>query len=217
MKKIIILLGVPGSGKGTQAKILVDKYNFGHVSTGDLLRRLKASHDVDPKEEEALAQMKAGDLVADDLIYRLAFGEIKKILESGKSAVLDGAIRSLNQAKEYQKFFEREELASDVVAIEVKISDEESMKRISTRLEFAKKGELVPAVAGSDVASSNKVESVRQDDSEEALRQRLKVQGNDALAPIFEYYRGLNILKSVDGTKTIDELEKEIGNIISNL
>ena len=76
MKKIIILMGVPGSGKGTQARILKQKFNYGHISTGDLLRALDADPDGDFDDKKMLADMKAGKVVADDLIYKLAFKEI---------------------------------------------------------------------------------------------------------------------------------------------
>ena len=105
MKKVIILLGIPGSGKGTQAKLLVQKYGYGHISTGDLLRALQADAKADAKDKQMLADMKAGKLVADELIYKLAFAEMEKYLNAGNGVVLDGAIRSVEQAKAYQQFF----------------------------------------------------------------------------------------------------------------
>ena len=79
MKKIIILLGVPGSGKGTQAKRLAARSGFAHISTGELLRALEADTSADSHDRQKLADMKAGKLVPDELIYKLAFREIKKI------------------------------------------------------------------------------------------------------------------------------------------
>ena len=103
MKRIIILMGVPGSGKGTQARKLVQKYNYGHISTGDLLRALDNDENADKQDKQKLADMKAGKLVADDLIYKLAFAEMDKYLDAGQGVILDGAIRNVEQAKKYQE------------------------------------------------------------------------------------------------------------------
>ena len=96
-------MGVPGSGKGTQARKLVQKYNYGHISTGDLLRALDNDENADKQDKQKLADMKAGKLVADDLIYKLAFAEMDKYLDAGQGVILDGAIRNVEQAKKYQE------------------------------------------------------------------------------------------------------------------
>src|SRR3989338_1147823 len=124
MKKIIILMGVPGSGKGTQAKKIAKKYNYGHISTGDLLRALDNNQSADPEDKKKLAEMKAGRLVADDLIYKLAFREMDGYLDAGRGVVLDGAIRNVEQAKKYQEYFVGKKLKDEVLAIEVALSDE---------------------------------------------------------------------------------------------
>ena len=73
MKHILIFLGPPGCGKGTQAKKIATKYNYGHISTGDLLRALANDPHGDAEDKKLLEEMKAGKLVSDDLIYKLAF------------------------------------------------------------------------------------------------------------------------------------------------
>ena len=105
MQKIIILIGPPGSGKGTQARKIADKYNYGHISTGDLLRAIVANGSADEKETQALEEMKKGGLVPSWLIYRLAFREIDKYINKDQGVVLDGAIRSVEQADHYQNHF----------------------------------------------------------------------------------------------------------------
>ena len=97
-------MGVPGSGKGTQARKLVEKYNYGQISTGDLLRALGSDKNADEQDKQKLADMKAGKLVSDDLIYKLAFAEMDKYLDSDRGIILDGAIRNLEQAKKYQEY-----------------------------------------------------------------------------------------------------------------
>ena len=105
MKKIIILLGVPGSGKGTQAKKIAERYGYRHISTGELLRTLESDPSASADDKAKLAEMKGGKLVSDELIYKLAFAEIKKNVQADTGVVLDGAIRSVAQAVGYQKFF----------------------------------------------------------------------------------------------------------------
>jgi len=214
MKKIVILMGVPGSGKGTQAKKLSAKYGYGHISTGDLLRALGADENVDPNDKQMLADMKAGKLVTDSLIYKLAFAEIEKYLNNNAGVVLDGAIRNLDQAKEYQKFFEEKEIADEVVVVEVALSDEESFNRLTKRRMCVDCGEIIPWLESTkDLTTCPKCEGEikpRQDDNEEVIKKRIVEQGNSAIKEIMEYYEGLGIVEKIDGSKTIDEVESAI-------
>ena len=107
-------MGVPGSGKGTQAKKIAQKYGYGHISTGDLLRALDADANGNPEDKQKLAEMKSGKLVSDDLIYKLAFQEMDKYLDAGQGVVLDGAIRNVEQAKKYQELAKAYESLSKV-------------------------------------------------------------------------------------------------------
>lgn len=195
MKRIIILLGVPGSGKGTQAKKIAEKYGYAHISTGDLLRALEKDAQADAGDKQKLADMKTGKLVADDLIYKLAWRAIKQALGQGKGVVLDGAIRSVEQAKAYQKFFTEQGAANDVLVIEVHIDDATVMKRLQIRLETVGKQ--------------------RVDDDPKIMQQRLAEQGNAALRPILDYYRHLGALQTVNGEPPIEEVEREIEGALS--
>jgi len=218
MKKIIILLGVPGSGKGTQAKRLAEKYGYGHISTGDLLRALANDPGADPKDKQALEDMKSGKLVPDWLIYKLSFQAIEKQLSAGQGVVLDGAIRNLSQAEEYQKFFAEKNLESEVVAIEVVLEDEESFNRLTKRRVCAKCGEIIPWLPTTkDLQVCPKCSGelvIRKDDDEIVIRKRIVEQGNVALRPIAEYYEEIGVLEKVDGMGDIGEVEKEIENIL---
>lgn len=218
MKKIIILLGVPGSGKGTQAKRLAEKYGYKHISTGDLLRALSKDKNVDAKEKQGLEDMKTGKLVPDWLVYKLTFRAIEKQLSEGRGVVLDGAIRSLDQAKEYQKFFEEKKLEKEALAIEVVLSDEESFNRLTKRRVCAKCGELIPwlpTTKNLKVCPKCGGELItRQDDDAKVIRNRIVEQGNGALKPIVEYYEGLGLLKRADGERDIGDVEEEINQIL---
>lgn len=218
MHKIIILLGVPGSGKGTQAKRLAEKYGYGHISTGDLLRALVSDPDADKKDKQALEDMKSGKLVPDWLIYKLSFQAIEKKLSAGQGVVLDGAIRNLSQAEEYQKFFVEKNLENEVVAIEVVLKDEDSFDRLTKRRVCAKCGEIIPWIPTTkDLKVCPKCGGelvVRKDDDEKVIRQRIVEQGNVALRPIAEYYEKIGVLEMVDGMKDIGEVEKEIERVL---
>ncbi len=218
MKKIIILMGVPGSGKGTQARSLKQKFNYGHISTGDLLRALDVDPNGDPEDKKMLADMKAGRLVSDDLIYKLAFQEIEKYLGNDQGIVLDGAIRNVEQAKKYQEFFTDKNVADEVIVLEIKLSDETSWNRLTKRkvcpvcgfiLPYSPENELkteCPECGGELI--------VRKDDNRETIKKRIEDQGNKAIAPILNYYRDLGVLVSIDGEKNIDNVDEEVCKIL---
>lgn len=218
MKKIIILIGGPGSGKGTQAKKIADKFNYGHISTGDLLRALAKDEHANPADKQKLADMKAGKLVADDLIYKLAFAKMNIFLDNGQGVVLDGAIRNLKQAQTYQQYFIDKNLGTEVVAMEIVLSDEESFNRLAKRRMCVRCGAIIPWLEATKDFSEcpdcgGKLE-VRSDDNEETIQQRIIDQGNKALKPITDYYQNLDILQKVNGSLTIEEVESQIEKLL---
>ena len=192
MKQIIILLGIPGSGKGTQAKKIRDKYDYEHISTGDLLRNLDKDLLSQEDYEEIKNYMNEGKVVPDKYIYKLAFPEIEQALEEGNGVVLDGAIRTKEQAKQYQQFFEGQGLREEVLALEIELSEEEAIKRLIKRAK----------------------DSDRADDNEETIKERIKKQGQKALEPVVNFYDKRGLLERVDGSKNISEVEEEIDSIL---
>lgn len=196
MKQIIILLGIPGSGKGTQAQMLCDKLNYGHISTGDLLRAIDANPDAPAADKAMLANMKAGKLVPDDFIYRIAFDAIKQHLDNGQGVVLDGAIRNVAQAERYQAFFAGLGMESDVIAIEIALDDATAVERIMSRA----------ATTG----------GARADDKPEVIKERMEAQGNGAIAPIRDYYARLGVLETVDGSKDVEGVKEEIDTLLNS-
>lgn len=220
MKDIVILMGIPGSGKGTQARRLVEVYGYGHISTGDLLRALETDPNADPKEKDMLAAMKSGDLVADELIYKLAFREINSYLQKGKGVILDGAIRSVDQAKAYQAFFEEKSVEDDMVAIDITLDDEMALKRLTKRKVCEDCGYILPySPENESMFECPECEGllvVRQDDNPKIIQKRLKEQGNAALQPILSYYRERGLLETVDGTKDIDAVFEDMKRIIES-
>ncbi|HYE60101.1 MAG TPA: nucleoside monophosphate kinase [Candidatus Kapabacteria bacterium] len=218
-KKIIILLGAPGSGKGTQAKLLAQTLGYTHISTGDLLRSL-VSKEAETEEEKTIqTTMQAGKLVSDTLIYRLAFAAIQRSLSQGKGVVLDGAIRSVTQAEAYQHFFEEEGVDDACIAVEIAISDEESFHRLTKRKVCATCGNIVPFSPGTaDMNACPKCQGtliVRKDDNPETIAKRIQEQGNSMVRPIASYYEQRGLLRRIDGTKTIENVQKDILSVLS--
>lgn len=206
MKKIIIFLGPPGSGKGTQAKIIAAKYQYGHISTGDLLRALQTKKDLTDEEQTALEEMKQGKLVADEVIYSLVFKEIDHYLEGGHGVVLDGAIRSVVQAKKYQEHFTNKKMADEVLVVEIALPDEESFTRLASRRVCSRCGEIIPAGGTQAFSVCPKCSGelvTRTDDNVDVIRARIVIQGNQALAPILAWYQKNGTIKTIDGSQPI--------------
>lgn len=215
MHKIIIVIGPPGSGKGTQAKKIAGKYGYGHISTGDLLRALATNPHLTADETEALEKMKTGQLVSDDLIYKLAFAEIEKYFKKGTGVVLDGAIRTVDQAAAYQDFFEQKGYTNDVQVIDITLSDEEAFNRLASRRMCGKCGEIIPASYANNTCPKCDAElTKRTDDKAGTIRQRIESQGNKALAPIREWYRLHDIVSEIDGAATIETVEQAIEQVL---
>lgn len=197
MYDVIIFLGIPGSGKGTQAKFLAKTYNYGHISTGDLLRAIakKNISELSVEDQKEIEKMQSGKMVSDEFIYRLVFDHIKKYFEKDTGVVLDGAIRNVEQAKRYQEFFIKQGKDASTIAIEIALDDETAIERILSRAKTSG--------------------GIRLDDAPEVIQQRMREQGNSALEPIREYYHAKDILEKIDGSKNINKVKSDITKILT--
>jgi adenylate kinase len=217
MKKIIIFLGAPGSGKGTQAIKIAEKYGYGHISTGNLLRAIQKKPKLTADEKSALRAMKEGKLVPDAIIYHLAFTEMESFFKNNKGVVLDGAIRTLEQAKEYQNFFKEKGLEKEVLTIEVYIPDEESFNRLANRRVCESCGAIFPVDVTKPlprcIQCGGKLVT-RADDAPEIVTKRIVVQGNKAIAPIKAYFQAMHELQVIDGAQPIYAVEQAIDALL---
>lgn len=213
-KKIIIFIGPPGSGKGTQAKKIAEKYHYYHLSTGDILRNLdKNSQSLTSEDIKVLDFMKKGELVPDADIIDLVKNAFTRFYNN-RGVVLDGAIRNIEQAETMQKFFEAQNLLKEIVVIDIYLSDEQALDRLSKRQVCPNCGYIVSGEESKKNLTvcprcSHQLKA-RADDSPEIIKKRITQQGNVALEPIREFYKKLGILRGVDGNQAVSDVARAI-------
>ncbi len=212
--KIIILMGPPGCGKGTQAEFLAKKFGYEHLSTGHLLRELASDLRASPKDRQEAEKIKHGQMVSDRLIYQLVFGVVLNDLKNKQGVILDGAIRTLGQAKGYASFFTQHKFWPLIRAVWIDLPAQETINRSLKR--------RVCVGCGFPLAYSAKNEKLkkcpkcggrlarRSDDTLAIIKDRLAKQGYQAQKPILDFFKRRRVLVSVDGTPTIKEVSKAI-------
>ena len=211
----IIMLGAPGAGKGTQAKMIADKFGIPHISTGDIFRaNIKNGTDLGKKAKE---YMDKGQLVPDELTVEILLDRVAND-DCKNGYVLDGFPRTIPQADVLDK--ELTKLGDKVdFAINVDVPDENIVRRMSGRRACLKCGatyhieHIPPKKEGiCDTCGSELVQ--RDDDKPETVQNRLSVY-HEQTQPLIDYYNKKNILKSVDGTKDMQEVFSDIVNILN--
>lgn len=210
----IIMLGAPGAGKGTQAKLIAEKYGVPHISTGDIFRaNIKNGTELG---REAKEYMDKGLLVPDELTVRLLLDRVAQ--EDCKNGyVLDGFPRTIPQAEVLDK--ELTKLGDSVdFAVDVDVPDENIIRRMSGRRACLNCGatyhivNIPPKKEGiCDVCGSELV--LRDDDQPETVKNRLKVY-HEQTQPLIEYYTGKGVLRTVDGTLPMEEVFDAIVKIL---
>lgn len=210
----IIMLGAPGAGKGTQAERIADKYQIPHISTGDIFRaNIKEGTELGKK---AKAYMDQGLLVPDSLTVDLVIDRIGQ--EDCKDGyILDGFPRTIPQAKSLTEALKARGEALDF-AIDVDVPDENIVSRMSGRRACPGCGSTYHIVYAApsregicDKCGASLV--LRDDDKPETVKKRLTVY-HEQTQPLIEYYSGENILRTVDGTKDMEQVFQDITNIL---
>jgi len=211
----IIMLGAPGAGKGTQAKMIAEKFGIPHISTGDIFRaNIKNGTELGKKAKEF---MDKGQLVPDELTVEILLDRVAND-DCKNGYVLDGFPRTIPQADVLDK--ELTKLGDKVdFAINVDVPDENIVRRMSGRRACLKCGatyhieHIPPKTEGiCDKCGSELVQ--RDDDKPETVQNRLSVY-HEQTQPLIEYYDKKNILKSVDGTKDMQEVFSDIVYILN--
>ena len=210
----IIMLGAPGAGKGTQAKMIAEKYSIPHISTGDIFRaNIKNGTELGKK---AKSYMDKGQLVPDELTLDLIMDRFKQD-DCKNGYVLDGFPRTIPQAEALDTALKAKGEKVDF-AIDVDVPDENIVKRMGGRRACVGCGATYHVVY-----SPTKVEGVcdkcgeelivRDDDKPETVLNRLEVYHNQT-QPLIDYYNEQGILKSVDGTVDMKDVFNAIVDIL---
>ena len=210
----IIMLGAPGAGKGTQAKQIADKYAIPHISTGDIFRaNIKGGTELGKK---AKAYMDAGALVPDELVCELVVDRIHQD-DCKNGFILDGFPRTIPQAEALTEALLKDGESMDL-AVDIDVPDENIIRRMSGRraclncgatyhiVNIPTKKEGICDRCGSEIV-------LRDDDKPETVKTRLLVY-HDQTQPLIDYYKGQNILKTVDGTQPMDTVFNQIVALI---
>ena len=185
----LILFGPPGAGKGTQAKLLIDKFNIVQISTGDMLRNEVKSESELGKSAKSI--MDRGDLVSDNIIMAMIEKRIQ-MSDCNNGFILDGFPRTLKQAVELDQLLDNSKINIKNV-IEIVVDEKLLLERINKR------------------STENK--NTRNDDNSVTLKNRIKVYKKDTM-PVIEYYRNLNKLNTIDGMQSIEKVFQGILKIL---
>ena len=210
----LIMLGAPGAGKGSQAKVLSDKYGIPHISTGDIFRaNIKEGTELGKKAKEYMDQ---GLLVPDELVCDLVVDRIKQD-DCKKGFILDGFPRTIPQAKSLDAALEQINEAMDY-AVDLEVDDEVIVERMGGRRACLECGatyhvvNMPPAKEGvCDRCGAKLV--LRDDDQPETVKKRLSVY-HEQTAPLIQYYKEKGILVQFDGSLKPDEVFIQIVNKI---
>lgn len=213
----LVIFGPPGSGKGTQAVRLANKFRLEHLSTGDTLR--EAVKNKTALGNEADSYMLKGELVPDKVLI----GLIENCLSDGQLGggfILDGFPRTIPQAESLKKMLQRRELSLDR-AILLEVDDEEIVKRLSGRW-FCPRCNAgynyplqIPATEGKCDKDGADLQR-RPDDEESVVRNRLEVYKKQT-APIVEFYRNESILAPIAGHSSPDNVFNAIVSVVGDL
>src|SRR5512139_932575 len=210
MAKRVVLLGAPGAGKGTQAKMLIDKFGIPQISTGDILR--KAVADGTPLGKEAKVIMDQGGLVSDKIVLGLVEERLKQP-DTKNGFILDGFPRNTAQAEALDKILSGISMPL-TVALAVDVEKGELMKRLTGRRTCKSCQQMyniyfTPPKKEGVCDKCNGALFQRDDDKEETIKKRLDVYDTQT-APLVSYYSKKNIMKTVMGVGSINDIFKKV-------
>ncbi len=214
MSKIIVLIGAPGAGKGTQARLLEERKNIPQISTGDMFREMKNSDT--PLAREVQEIMASGKYVSDELTYQMVKDRTSREDCAG-TFVLDGYPRTDVQAAQLEDLATEQE--KEIQAIEVDVPRDELMRRLTGRRSCPVCGEIYNVYS-----KPPKTDNVcdfhpdaqlthRADDNEESVSTRLETY-DEKTKPLLDYYERSGRLKKINGEGSLEEIYSELEKLI---
>ncbi len=214
MSKIIVLIGAPGAGKGTQARLLEERRGIPQISTGDMFREMKNSDT--PLAREVQAIMTSGKLISDELTFQIVKNRVSREDCNG-IYVLDGYPRTAVQAEQLEEL--AREQNKTIQAIEVDVPKEELMKRLTGRRSCSVCGEIYNVYSkppmNDNVCDFHPETQLthRADDYEESVATRLKTY-EEQTEPLIKYYEETGRLNKVSGEGSLEEIYQKINELI---
>jgi adenylate kinase len=211
----IVLLGAPGSGKGTQAKILTGETSVPHISTGDMLREAVAAGSRFGRQAKAIID--AGNLVSDDIMLGIIAERLAQP-DAAEGFILDGFPRTKQQAYDLEELLDQLGTPLDA-AVLLDVDFEILMQRLTGRRTCSKTGKLLNIYFSSqdeiDECTNAGGELIqREDDNEETIANRLEVFRKNT-QPVIEFYRERDKLRTVDAEGAIDEIYARLLDAVS--
>lgn len=214
MSKIIVLIGAPGAGKGTQARLLEERKNIPQISTGDMFREMKNAETPIAKEVQAI--MAVGKLISDELTFQVVKDRTSRTDCDG-TFVLDGFPRTAVQAEMLEELAVEEN--KQIQAIEVDVPKQELMKRLTGRRNCPVCNEIYniytkpPKREGFCDFHSQAQLKHRADDYEETVKTRLATY-NELTEPLLDYYEQSGRLQKIDGTGELETIYRELEKLV---
>lgn len=209
----VILMGPPGSGKGTQGGLIERKYDFPKISTGDLLRQ--AVQNGTPLGEKAETRMNKGELVSDDIVVQMVAERIAKP-DCKTGYVLDGFPRNLRQAE----MLEELRNSHPEIVLDIQLNEEKLIQRLSSRRICSQCGRIFNLSSKSpdqsdtcDICNGDLYQ--RRDDQPKVVKERFRVYHIET-APLVEYYQRKKNYHRIDGGKAIETVFLDISSIIDS-
>jgi adenylate kinase len=209
------MLGPPGAGKGTQARLMSEQLTFPHISTGDMLR--EALRNETELGKQAKTYMESGALVPDALVDAIVAERVRRE-DCGEGLILDGYPRTISQAEALQTIFDGD--GSRVVTIGVEVGDSILIDRLSSRWTCPKcskmfNAKLDPSKVNGECDACGTALVQRKDDTKEVIAERLQVY-HKATLPLIRYYQEKDLYFGVDGDQPIETILETIMNRIGS-
>ena len=213
LNRALIFLGPPGAGKGTQSKLVAERYNVPHLSTGDMLRdAVKRGTELG---RLAKPIMERGDLVPDDIVLGMVEERLSRP-DAAHGFIFDGFPRTIPQAEQLDAILKRRGFSKPLV-VEFRVNPDVLLRRVAGRWTCSVGGETynvferAPKVPGICDADGGKLVQ-RTDDQPEVVKERLAAYERQT-KPLADYYRKNGVLEMVDGTASVEEVSRALAEI----